>query len=331
MSVSSTDIIGAGVVELAAVEVVALEELAHDVGAEREGHAAVVLSPAHNVLVGVGPQQVAEQARVGHVRGAHEALDLLHLAELGGQAAVHAEDLLVHDGRHGQAVEAVREGLPELDVVAALALVVEAVDAVDGRALVVAAQDEEVLRVLDLVGQQQADGLQALFAAVHVVSAGKQQATNKCSWRPGGSRRTRTDAAGRSTGRGCRLRTGKTASERLDAALLLLHSGERTADLDGRLQLHQNGLRQEHLARVQAQPADLRLRQVHLLAGARAAHAQQLLDNAVHVDGLQSGRRHGCSRLAASFSPPSSVWARAPVSSPPSPPGWVARGRAIGQ
>ena len=32
------------------------------------------------------------------------------------------------DGCHGQAVEAVREGLPELDVVPALALVVEAVD-----------------------------------------------------------------------------------------------------------------------------------------------------------------------------------------------------------
>ena len=34
---------------------------------------------------------------------------------------MHAEDLLVHDGRHGQAVEAVGEGLPQLDVVPPLA------------------------------------------------------------------------------------------------------------------------------------------------------------------------------------------------------------------
>jgi len=38
---------------------------------------------------------------------------------------------------------------------------------------VVAAQNEEVLGVLDLVGEQEADGLQRLLAAVDVVSAGR--------------------------------------------------------------------------------------------------------------------------------------------------------------
>ena len=65
---------------------------------------------------------------------------------------MHGEDLLVDNGRDGQAVEAIRKSLPQLDVVAALALVVETVDTVDGRALMVAAQDEEVFGVLDLVG-----------------------------------------------------------------------------------------------------------------------------------------------------------------------------------
>ena len=72
--------------------------------------------------------------------------------------------------RNREAVEAVGEGLPQLDRVAPLALVVEAVDAVDRRALVVATQQEEVLRVLDLVRQQEADGLKALLAAVDVVA-----------------------------------------------------------------------------------------------------------------------------------------------------------------
>ena len=40
----------------------------------------------------------------------------------------------------------------------------------DVRALVVPPQQEEVLGVLDLVGQQQADGLERLFAAVDVVA-----------------------------------------------------------------------------------------------------------------------------------------------------------------
>ena len=80
-----------------------------------------------------------------------------------------AEDLLVDDGGEGEAVEAVGEGLPQLDVVPSLALVVEAVDAVDGGALVVAPQQKEVLRVLDLVRQQQSDGLQGLLATVNVI------------------------------------------------------------------------------------------------------------------------------------------------------------------
>ena len=50
-----------------------------------------------------------------------QAPDLLHGLEVGAEAAVAAEDLLVHDGGHRQAVEAVGERLPQLDVVPPLA------------------------------------------------------------------------------------------------------------------------------------------------------------------------------------------------------------------
>ena len=42
------------------VEVVSVEEFGHDVGPERERHAAVVLAPAGDVFVRVAPQEVAE-------------------------------------------------------------------------------------------------------------------------------------------------------------------------------------------------------------------------------------------------------------------------------
>ena len=83
---------------------------------------------------------------------------------------MHGENLLVNDSSNWQAVKAVGEGLPQLDVVAALALIVETVDAVDGGALVVATEDEEVLWVLDLVGEEKADGLKRLLSAVDVVT-----------------------------------------------------------------------------------------------------------------------------------------------------------------
>ena len=108
-----------------------------------------------------------------YVGRSHDSADLLHGVQIGAETTVHGEDLLVDDSGDGQAVEAVREGLPQLDVVATLAFVVEAINAVNGRALVVAAQDEEIFGVLDLVGKEQADGLKRLFASVYVVSKEK--------------------------------------------------------------------------------------------------------------------------------------------------------------
>jgi hypothetical protein len=72
---------------------------------------------------------------------------------------VHCENLLIDDCRNRKAVETVRERLPKLNIVPSLTLIVEAVDAVDGRAFVVAAQDEEVFGVFDLVGKEQTDCL----------------------------------------------------------------------------------------------------------------------------------------------------------------------------
>lgn len=105
-----------------------------------------------------------------YISWSHDSADLLHRVEVRAQASVHGEDLLVDDGGNGKAVEAVGERLPELDVITTLALVVETVDTVDGSALVVTPQDKEVLRVLDLVCQEQADGLERLLSSVDVVT-----------------------------------------------------------------------------------------------------------------------------------------------------------------
>ena len=152
------------------VEVVPAEELPHDVATKGEGNAAVVLAPPGDRRVGIGPEDVAQQAGVGNVAGTGDVGNLLHLAELGAEAAVHADDLVVDDGAAGEAVEGVAEGLPKLDREAAAALVVEAVDAVDAGALVVAAEDKEVLGILDFVGKEEAHDLEGLLATVDVVA-----------------------------------------------------------------------------------------------------------------------------------------------------------------
>ena len=82
---------------------------------------------------------------------------------------MHADDALLHQGAHGHVAKSVAEALPEVRRVAPLALVEEAVDAVDGRTLVVATQQEEVLGLQGLVDEEQRDALDAVLATVHVV------------------------------------------------------------------------------------------------------------------------------------------------------------------
>ena len=73
---------------------------------------------------------------------------------------MHGEDLFINDCSYRQAIEAIGESLPQFNVVSTLTLVIEAVDTVDGSTFMVAAQDEKVFRILDLVGEEQANGLQ---------------------------------------------------------------------------------------------------------------------------------------------------------------------------
>ena len=83
---------------------------------------------------------------------------------------MHTENLLVYNCRDRQAIEAVGEGFPQLDSEPSLALIIEAINSVDLAGLVIAAEQEEVLWVLDLVAEEEANRLDWLFTAVDVVT-----------------------------------------------------------------------------------------------------------------------------------------------------------------
>jgi len=234
------------------IEIVTVQEFRHHIGTKSKAHASVILAPALYIFVWIGPEEVAEEARVRDVCGPHDPPDLLHGLEVGAEAAMAAEDLLVDYGRDGEAVEAVGERLPQLDVVATLALVVETVNSVDGGTLMISPEEEEVLRILDLVGQEKADSLQALLASVHIVSEEEV------------------------------ICLGRKPSILEQSEKVCVLSVDVAADLEGRLQLEQDRLLKEDLARLEAQPAHLSLRHLHRLARPTASsHFQQSLDNAV--------------------------------------------------
>ena len=83
---------------------------------------------------------------------------------------MHTEDLLIDNGSNGQAVEAIREGLPQFDVVASLALIIKAVCSVDCLAFVVSPEQMECIWKLKFESEQKGDHLYRLLAAVNVIA-----------------------------------------------------------------------------------------------------------------------------------------------------------------
>jgi hypothetical protein len=66
---------------------------------------------------------------------------------------VHADNFIINDGTAGQAVECIAKLLPHFDGKSATALIVESVNAINARSLVISPQQKEILRVLDFVGK----------------------------------------------------------------------------------------------------------------------------------------------------------------------------------
>jgi hypothetical protein len=223
---------------------VLLEESGDDIGAKSERNTTVVLAPASNVLVRIGPKEITQETAVGDISRPHDATNLLHGVQVRAQTTVHGEDLLVDDSGDGKAVEAIGKGLPQLDVVATLALVVKAIDTVDRGALVVTSEDEEVFGVLDLVGEEQADGLKRLLTSVDVI--------------------TEEEVVG--------LRREATVLEESEKIVVL--SVDITTDLDRSLKLEEDGLRNEDLTSLGAKVTDLGLKELDLLAGSATSHLE---------------------------------------------------------
>jgi hypothetical protein len=134
---------------------------------------------------------------------------------------------------------------------------------------VITTQDEKVFGVLDLVRQKEANGFQRLLAAIYVVAQEEI------------------------------IRFGREASVFEQAEQIVVLSmdvptyldpdvsaePQRTGatNLDGRLKLQQDGLTDKYFSRLGAQPTNLLLEQLDLLAGTTSADFQQSFYDGLEV------------------------------------------------
>lgn len=224
------------------IHIVFLEETRDNIRTESKRNTSIVFTPSSNILIGIRPQKITEKTAVRNISRAHNPADLLHRVEIRAQTTVHGENLLVDDSSDRKAVEAVGECLPQLDVIATLALVVESINTVDGGTLVVTSKDEEVFGVLDLVGEKQADGLKRLLSSVDII--------------------TEEEVIG----------LGREATVLEESEKIVVLSVNITTDLNGGLKLEEDGLRNEDLTSLSTEVADLSLKELNLLARPAASH-----------------------------------------------------------
>jgi hypothetical protein len=83
---------------------------------------------------------------------------------------MHADNLVVNNGRARQTVKGITKLFPYFDTEAATAFIVESIYAVDPCTLVISSKNKKVFGILDFVREEQGDNFNGLLTAIHIVA-----------------------------------------------------------------------------------------------------------------------------------------------------------------
>lgn len=177
---------------------------------------------------------------------------------------MHAQDFLIDEGSDRHDIEDIGEEFPEFEVVLSftfdkgtVTFVIKSINPVNGRAFVIAPEQEEVLRVLDLISEHEGNTLNRLFSSINIIAEEQIILIARVA----------------------------TVFEELNqvgklAVNVALITEMITADLDGSLKLKQHWLGEEDLPGLETQGADLCLEQLGLFG----RFVRQLVYDLVDID-----------------------------------------------
>ena len=97
-------------------------------------------------------------------------VDHLDIIQIWTETAMHTQYPIINKSTKWQNIEDFLELSPQFYIISSFALVIKTVHPVNLMAFVVSSEEEEVFWVLDFVREEEADGLQTLLPAVHVVA-----------------------------------------------------------------------------------------------------------------------------------------------------------------
>jgi len=82
------------------VKIVLLCEFANNCLAKCKADTSIVLPVLVYSFLWIGPEQVAKEPSVRHISRTHDVTDLFQILQLGREATMHAEDLLIDERSH---------------------------------------------------------------------------------------------------------------------------------------------------------------------------------------------------------------------------------------
>lgn len=122
------------------------------------------------IIAWIWPEEITQNTFIWNLRRSLDGFYLVHITHFFAQTSVHTENFIVDKRRNREHIENIHKLFPESDVVPFLALFVESIYFGDVFTFVVTSEKEYALRELDFVCEKEADGLDALFSTVNIVS-----------------------------------------------------------------------------------------------------------------------------------------------------------------
>lgn len=94
-----------------------LQEAIDDVRTKHIGYASLIVLPPGDILVRIGPEEVAEEALVGNLNGSRGVVQLLITLKLRTKPTMHTNNLLLNHRTHRHRIKHIRKHLPQLQII----------------------------------------------------------------------------------------------------------------------------------------------------------------------------------------------------------------------
>jgi len=158
------------------IDIELVQSIFYDIAAKSIANSSFIIPPPSDIRVRIRPEDITEKPFIRNLNGSLDIAEIIDTIEVRRKPSMHTQNLFINKRHNGHGIENIYKILPDLEVIASLTLItslltliVEAIDAIDAGTLMVAPEQKEVLRELDLIAKQEHHALNGVFSSVDII------------------------------------------------------------------------------------------------------------------------------------------------------------------